>query len=242
VRLAEVIELDIVSGKIAPDERIGTEAELCEQFGVNRSTVREAIRLLEQSGLLQRDQSRRLCASLPKYNYIASRASRALVLHQTTFRELWEAALSLEAASVEAAFNHHTVADIAGLRANLKRSRETLGVTAKVIEFDTEFHSLLSKSGKNRILQLAREPVSMLFAPTMEIILAANDTAAQRNLEAHEKIVDALEDRDLEEATRWMRRHINDWKRGFELAGRSLDEPLERAFIKHSSGMRAGHR
>lgn len=38
--VAEAIEREIVSGRLRPDEPIGTEAELVRQFGVNRSTVR----------------------------------------------------------------------------------------------------------------------------------------------------------------------------------------------------------
>jgi len=242
IRLAEAIEREIVSGKIAPGEHIGTEATLCEQFGVHRSTVREGTRLLEQSGLLVRGRSRQLFASLPRYNHLATRVSRALVLHQVTFRELLEAALSLETASVETAFQHGTQDDIIRLRENLVRSREHLDDPDKVIELDTEFHALVAEMGHNRVLQLAREPVSLLFAPTLRMILKVSKNAALRNLEAHEHIVDALENRDVEEAVRWMRRHLNDWLRGFELVGRSLDEPLERTFIEHESTMALARR
>ena len=43
--VAEAIENRILAGGIRPGEPIGTEAELVKQFGVNRSTVREGIRL-----------------------------------------------------------------------------------------------------------------------------------------------------------------------------------------------------
>lgn len=242
IRLAEAIEREIASGKIAPGARIGTEMALCEQFGVNRSTVREGIRLLEQSGLLRRDKSRRLYASLPRYNNLATRVSRAMVLHQISFRELWEAALSLETASVEAAFRHGTAEDLERLRAHLAENRRHLEDPAKVIEMDTDFHALISQMGRNRALHLAREPVSLLFAPTLEIILRARPQAALRNLEAHEAVARALEARDEEGARLWMQRHINDWRRGFEMAGRSLDEPVERAFLERGSAIQSGPR
>ena len=46
--VAEAIERQILSGRILPGDPIGTEAELVKQFGVNRSTVREGIRLLAE--------------------------------------------------------------------------------------------------------------------------------------------------------------------------------------------------
>lgn len=240
LRLAEAIEREIVAGRIAPGDPVGTEATLCEQFGVNRSTVREGIRLLEQAGLLRRDQSRRLFASLPRSNNLATRTSRALVLHQTSFRELWEAALALETASVEAAARHATDEDIAALTDNLQRSRARLDDADAVIVLDSEFHALIAKTGRNRVLELAREPASLLFAPTLRVILPKVEAAPQRNVEAHAHIIAALARHDAAEARLWMQRHINDWRRGFEKSGRRLDEPMERSFIEHVSGLRSG--
>lgn len=231
LRLAEAIEREIVSGRIAPGERIGTEASLCSQFGVNRSTVREGIRLLEQSGLLQRDKSRRLYASVPRTNNLATRASRALVLHQVTFRELWEASVALETASAEAAARNATEADIAALETNMARSRAALDDHEKVVALDTEFHMLVARAGQNRVLELAREPASLLFSPTLRPILAQVEAAASRNQEAHEQITRALVAKDAAQARAWMERHVHDWRRGFERTGRSLDAPVERAFV-----------
>ena len=101
--VAEAIEREIVAGRMRPGDGVGTEAALCSQFGVNRSTVREAIRVLEQSGLVRRGTDRRLYASLPRYSGLSSRMSRALILHEVTFRELCTTAHVLEVASAEQA-------------------------------------------------------------------------------------------------------------------------------------------
>ena len=59
-------------------------------------TVREAIRQVEQEGLLQRREGRRLFVCLPGVHDLTPRATRLLLLQQTTFQELWELAVSLE--------------------------------------------------------------------------------------------------------------------------------------------------
>ena len=61
---AEAIERKILAGRLKPGDPVGTESELVKQFGVNRSTVREGIRLLEQSGLVSREPSRRLSVAV----------------------------------------------------------------------------------------------------------------------------------------------------------------------------------
>ncbi|GAA2345958.1 FadR/GntR family transcriptional regulator [Dactylosporangium salmoneum] len=50
--LAERIRVDIISGQLRPGERLPTEPQLCEQSGLSRSTVREALRLLSSQHLI----------------------------------------------------------------------------------------------------------------------------------------------------------------------------------------------
>lgn len=233
LRVAEAIEHKIVTGQLKPGEHIGTEAVLCEEFGVNRSTVREGIRLLEQSGLLRRDQSRRLYASLPRYNNLATRVGRALVLHQTTFREVWEASMGLETAVVELAAQRVTAEDLRNLDELLQRSEAALSDPVETTDLDSEFHAAVAAVAQNRVLQLAREPASLLFTPTLRIILDKVEAAGRRNLDAHRKIAEALRKHDPAEAREWMQKHLVDWRRGFEQSGRSLDEPVERTMALH---------
>src|SRR5580765_4859207 len=97
--VAEAIERKILAGRLRPGDPVGTESELVRQFGVNRSTVREGIRLLEQSGLVAREPSRRLSVAVPHYHRLATRMTRALILQQVTFRELWHTSRALEPAA-----------------------------------------------------------------------------------------------------------------------------------------------
>jgi GntR family transcriptional regulator, transcriptional repressor for pyruvate dehydrogenase complex len=57
-QVAEAIERRILAGRLRPGDPIGTESELVGQFDVDRSSVREGIRLREQSGLVARETSR----------------------------------------------------------------------------------------------------------------------------------------------------------------------------------------
>lgn len=121
-KVADAIEREIVNGRIKPGDPIGTEHDLVRQFGVNRSTIREGIRVLEEGGLIRRDSSRRLHACLPRYSKLASRLSRALVLHEVTFRELYEASMTLEVAGIEGAVERASDENLAELDDNLVRS------------------------------------------------------------------------------------------------------------------------
>jgi GntR family transcriptional repressor for pyruvate dehydrogenase complex len=58
---------------------------------------------------------------------------------------------------------------------------------------------------------------------------------APRLLHAHRMLLDAIRRRDAEFGRLWARRHINDWKKGFELAGNDLDQPIDRLYLRSIS-------
>ena len=231
--VADAIEREILSGRVRPGEAIGTEAELVKQFGVNRSTVREGIRLLEQGGMIRRDSSRRLFACLPRYDRLASRISRALLLHEVTFRELWDATLALEVAVAQSAAEHAGPEHLIELTANLEKTEKATDNPALLADLDTEFHALLCKASGNRVLQLAREPESQLLSPTTELLFSKIPEAPGRLIEAHRHIIEAVRRHDKDAAVLWMRRHVIDWRKGFIRAGHELDRPIDRVYIEH---------
>jgi GntR family transcriptional repressor for pyruvate dehydrogenase complex len=227
-QVADAIERNILSGRLRPGDPIGTESELVKQFGVNRSTVREGIRLLEQSGLVAREPSRRLSVAVPHYHQLATRMTRALILQQVTFRELWHTSRALEPAAVDQAMDNATDEDLAQLTANVEATRKVAADPAAVAELDAEFHRLITAAAHNRVLMLAKEPSSMLVRPTTAFIIFNNPDGIPRVIEAHAHIVDALQRRDREKGRLWVDRHLRDWKAGFERSGMDLDAPVDR--------------
>ncbi len=117
------------------------------------------------------------------------------------------------------------------LEGNLAKTRAKQHDPAAVAELDAEFHKLIGKATHNRVLQLAKEPSSMLVRPTTALIISGNPGGIPRLIEAHTHILDALRRRDREKGRLWVDRHLRDWKAGFERAGGDLDGPVER-FIK----------
>ena len=232
--VAEAIEKKILTGGIRPGEPIGTEAELVKQFGVNRSTVREGIRLLEHDGIIQRQSNRRLAVSLPHYERLASRTSRAMVLHEVTFRELYEASMALQMATIEGAVQRATPEMIAALEDNVERTSHVLGDAAAVAELDSEFHAMIGRASGNRVLQLAREPSDLLVYPTTKLILSKVKEGAPRLLQAHRMLLDAIRRGDVEAGRLWARRHLNDWRKGFERSGNDLDQPIDSLYLRES--------
>lgn len=225
--VSAAIERAILDGALPPGAALPTEQELSERFGVHRSTVREALRQVEQEGLLQRREGRRLFVCLPGVHDLAPRATRLLLLHQATFQELWDVALALEPLSARLAALQRSDDDLAQLEANMAASAtETRG--DRLVALDMEFHALMGRASHNRALMLAREPVGLLYDPTLQEIFKRLPQASARNLEAHVHTLDAVRRRDAELAAEWTRKHMVDFQRGFAMAGLDMSTPIAR--------------
>ncbi len=220
------LEKRIVDGTLRAGDRLPTEMELAERFGVNRSTVREGIRRLESEGLVRRAAGRRLVVSLPRRSDLAPRTSRALILHQVTFRELWQVAMVMEPLAARLAADAATADDLAAMARNLEETEQALRQGRSPARLDTEFQNLVAQSAKNRALALSREPIGLLLYPAMEALVPLVPQAGPRLLVAHGHIYRAIRDGDGGTAFHWMEKHVADFRRGYELAGLPLDAPV----------------
>lgn len=225
-KVARMIEAKILAGDWAVGAGLPSESALAEGLGVNRSTLRESIRALEETGLLRRRLGgKRLFVSAPREADIAARVTAAMVLQEMTFLELWEGMHCLEPALAEAAAFRIEPGEVAALEENLTRTRAVLGERARLVELDVEFHALVARASRNRALQLCREPIGRLFYPAfLQVFSRLN--AGERLLFAHERILAALRAHDAAEARAWMDRHITDFRRGYELANLDINGPV----------------
>jgi DNA-binding FadR family transcriptional regulator len=232
--VSSVLEQHILSGELKPGTALPPEQELAAQFGVNRSTMRESIRLLEQEGLLERHNGRRLFVVLPGLFDLAPRALRSLILHQVTFAELWEVAVVVEPEAARLAAQRADDADLREIDDNLVATAQTVGGKpdeARIRrhwELDAAFHALIARASKNRSLMMARESFSLLYRPLATLLQHSLPQSAARNLHAHRQIALALRGRDEQRAHEWTRKHLVDFRKGFVQAGLPMDAPADR--------------
>jgi GntR family transcriptional regulator, transcriptional repressor for pyruvate dehydrogenase complex len=218
-RIANVIEQRIVARALKAGDPLPSETDLARQFGVNRSTVREAVRELETHGLIGRIRgAKRLRVTLPEPGRVSSGVSRALALHDVTYLELWEAMMAIEPAAAGYAAARRTPAQLQLLVRTAARLCEggldTTAAVAAVVDF---FTAVAAASG-NQVLALSQAPLNLLLAPTLTQIIERVPQARVRIRDAQAKITGAVKLKRGEDARTWMEKHIRDFKRGYELA------------------------
>lgn len=180
-QVKEQIQRAITNGELLPNERL-VEGEIAQKLGVSRGPVREAARLLEQSGLL---------ISLPRRGFFVRK------FEAREIEDLYELRGWIEAAAVEAAVKRATPEQHKLLRSKHKNliARAQSGQQSELIEAIIEFHrSICALSGNARLMRLFDEM-------TVEVrqilsVLGVNLDDTGYPVEAQESLLDAIEARD----------------------------------------------
>ncbi len=213
-----MIEQRIVERSLRTGDPLPSEADLARQFGVNRSTVREAIRELETQGLLGRGRGqKRLRVTRPEPRHVSSGVSRALALHDVTFLELWEAMMAIEPAAAQYAAARRTKAHLRDLVRTGARFKRNAADTEAAVSAVVDFFTVVASASGNQVLALSQAPLNLLLAPTLTRLIDRVPQARARIAEAQSRIASAIRLRRSELARTWMEKHIRDFKRGYEL-------------------------
>lgn len=224
--VARTIGDRILHGELAVGQSLPSETSLAKSLGVNRSTMREAIRSLEESGLLaRRPGGKRLFVTAPGHDDVAVRMKSAMVLGEMSFREVWEAMRCIEPVICAAAARGIGSAELERLEDNVERMRRASQREEDLAVYDFEFHTIIAAASHNRVLQLCREPISQLFYDAYHL-LVRRLKVNERLVYAHERILEGLRTRDVALAQEWMDKHIVDFRRGYELAHVDIDQPV----------------
>ena len=78
------------------------------------------------------------------------------------------------------------------------------------MQLDIEFHGLIAQMCANRALNLAREPISRLFYPSLKPVMVKVPVAGQRLIRTHKAILDSITNGDDAAAEMWIQKHIVD--------------------------------
>ncbi|MCP1314493.1 MULTISPECIES: GntR family transcriptional regulator [unclassified Halomonas] len=188
-RIGDLIE----HGELAPGERI-SERELCERFGVSRTPLREALKVLAAEGLIE---------------LLPNRGARVVRLTFKSVKDTYDLMAALEGLSGELACQHISTADIRSIRAlhdAMLAHYEARDLT-QYFEVNRQIHERILAASDNPVLQ---EMYSNLSQRVKRVRYSKQmtDTFWKRAVEDHEQMIDALERRDGQKLGQVLREHL----------------------------------
>jgi GntR family transcriptional repressor for pyruvate dehydrogenase complex len=209
---AEVREriLDAVrSGQLLPGDAVPSERSLCEQFGVARTSVREAIQGLITSGVLERRGNRTQVAERVPSLRLDGDDRKATVRQLFEVRRILEPQMAALAAERASDLERRRIVELAGR------------VTRQLDEFravDREFHALIAHACGNEVLtELHAKALAALFgSDEFASLLYAEPNRREvaeiirSATEAHRAIAQGIADGDAQATVAAVQCHLND--------------------------------
>lgn len=191
-RALSALRSAITSGRYRPGDHLG-EVELATHLGVSRGTVREALRHLQQEGLVTTGTRGML---------------RVNTISPTEVRELFRVRAALESLAVTEIIRSDDVAGAVGaLRAALARLDDVDGDFETQLEADLDFHlRLCTLSGNSMLVEAWRYLEGRIRVTIMNYESDQKPTMMSRD--RHRPIVDAIERGDLDTAVRVVEQHM----------------------------------
>lgn len=204
------LETQIMSGKLQNSSPLPAERDLMEQFGASRTVIREAISALSNRGLVESKPRFRPIVRKPDYGTVLNAAGsivRHLVNEPAGVKNLYMSRVFLERALVRDAATSASRNDISALREALDANKQAIDNSEEFYRTDVAFHGVLYKIPQNPIFPAVHEGFTSWLAPQWDQMLRS----PERNLvnyRAHKRILDAIIDRDPDEAEEALTAHL----------------------------------
>jgi GntR family transcriptional repressor for pyruvate dehydrogenase complex len=207
--IAEHIELAIFSGRMAIGDKIPSERELMLQFGVGRSTVREALFSLQRKGLLTARPGAAARVSRPDADTLIddlSGAARHMLSQPDGVRQLQNARMLFEIGLARSAAKNAGDEDIALLREALEANGAAEDQTT-FVRTDLTFHYTLAMISHNPVFTSIHHALMGWLADQRSTSARAGATRAEIFAQ-HKAIYDAIRDHDPIAAENAMEAHL----------------------------------
>ena len=218
------IQRRLLDGTWTPGRRLPSERQLAEELNVSRSIVREAMKTIEDLGLIE---------VLPRVGTFhrgtrSDRGRRQATPHKSgnnpgnPLLECLEARKILECGVVDLLVERATALDIARLEVVMEQSHDARD-DAEAIEADRAFHIELHRGSRNQFITSGVERYMAFLWNHLPLVMAL-PRRRERSWSDHRQILDALKERDAERMRKAIAMHLDRLAQGIHAAERAASE------------------
>jgi GntR family transcriptional repressor for pyruvate dehydrogenase complex len=203
----------IFEGRLKPGDKLPSERELVQRFGVSKTTLREALRSLEVLGFLEIRKGVSGGAIVTEVDMTTARNSftNFLLFKNLSLKDLSEVRLLLEPYIAEKATLAITKEDLSRLDRLIKDSEYAIKnhTAFESRKDEIEFHRIIASITGNPILMFILDFVENLLIDTKEILKPGKEFSG-KVLRAHRRIYNGLLERNVKKVHEEMVRHIRE--------------------------------
>jgi DNA-binding FadR family transcriptional regulator len=208
--IVDQIKVLIRDGSLTPGDRLPSERDLCQRFGVSRVTVREALRVLEATGLVEIKVGAHGGAFLtaPTTDRVGEGLADLLSMSALTAGEVTEARKIVEIGALPLIVERATEEDIDALFKLVAEGQAAVEEGKYSMDISARFHIRLAECAHNSALAML---IQSFHGPLLMSLREAQEHApamGARGTDEHRQLAEAIRDGDLAAAQRVMSEHI----------------------------------
>ena len=208
------IQAMILDGTFAPGERLPAERQLAERLSISRASLREALSTLETLGLVRGEPHRGTFVTMDAATEGSATAPRAgapmwRFASRYTLQEVYQFRLLTEAYAARLATMAVTDAEAMELQRIVEEHKEATRKLDFVAASQTDYdlHHRILQIASNRILADLHETYRAVFEESQRVPVARH-ARVWETVDEHEKLMQAIAQRDPDGAEYYMRLHI----------------------------------
>jgi len=186
----------ILEKEFKPGDKLPSEAELCDLFGVSRTAIREALQVLSSKGLIRIKKGNGTFVT----KYSIDDATRSLNFYLQlnfdveTALNYFNVRLVVEPYNARLAARNSTPALVESLEHNLQQMKNANDLYERS-RIDGEFHLLIAEASDNDIIPLIMQPVIQLMPRIKEMVDTQLKVESRTEVE-HQKLIDCIREGD----------------------------------------------
>ncbi|WP_080872588.1 FadR/GntR family transcriptional regulator [Oceanobacillus timonensis] len=197
----------IKEGELSIGDKIPPERDLTDQFGVGRSTIREAIKSMTSMGLLEARLGEGTFIRKVDSDNIKQQLQWGLYLDPAPFNELIELRKILELETVKRAALNRTEEEIAELASWIDNMQQE-GQVHRNKQNDLMFHMTIAKASNNKMIYNLLDLIRMSLEEWFENVLKDSHNV-ENSIKEHQCILEAIIQQNVEQAIETMEIHLN---------------------------------
>lgn len=213
-QIANRIEIRITSRDYRSGSRLPSEQKLCEEFGVSRTILREALKLLKERGLIETRTGSGAYATRPEAHNISEVVSRIISLDRINYEDVFDVRIILEVESAALAAENATQEQLDAIRTVLDELHSTDLTNEERAEKDFEYHFLIAKASGNPLLALMVEAMGGICRSIIEKTNLIIGSTADSNMR-HTNIFNAILVHSSSAAREAAKDHLEESKRRY---------------------------
>lgn len=198
----------IVANRLKPGDRLPTEREICSLFGVGRSTVREALTVLEVLGAVTRKTKVGTVVSEVDFSVVASIIRFLVVRSEKDLGDLFEARRIFEVHMLPLVYDNWSEKTHELLNQAVERYAQAIREGRDGVAEDVQFHEALVECSNNVFI---RHYAAMIreFFDVPKVTVPLTDEQKNTTLQEHSQLVELLACGDVLQAQRVLHRHLS---------------------------------